>query len=316
MMDKVDLKIAIEAMQNSTSFFDDMMSKSAKNLSEPLSFSGKDKYIYMPSKELKLLHRYLNLFIFSLLPINDDVVFSYRENVNIQHAVYPHKFSKYFLLNDLKNFFTNIKRDNIKTLLVNNVEKIPVNFEPYIDKILNLVCIDDTLAIGFPTSPLISNSLLYEFDNNMFEFCQNIGVLYTRYADDLIFSADQKELLVKIEEYVPILLQQQYGNTFNINDRKTRKFDKSRQIKILGLVVLPNGEVTIDRKIKNEIETMIFLFKYHADQWRDKVLQDSLLPQTIIGKVNFAKSVDPKYIDKLRKKYGSTTVDLFMRVKG
>lgn len=315
-MDKVDLKIAIEAMQNSTSFFDDMMSKSAKNLSEPLSFSGKDKYIYMPSKELKLLHRYLNLFIFSSLPINDDVVFSYRENVNIQHAVYPHKFSKYFLLNDLKNFFTNIKRDNIKTLLVNNVEKIPVNFELYIEKILNLVCIDDTLAIGFPTSPLISNSLLYEFDNNMFEFCQNIGVLYTRYADDLIFSADKKELLVKIEEHVPILLQQQYGNIFDINDRKTRKLDKSRQIKILGLVILPNGEVTIDRKIKNEIETMIFLFKYHADQWQDKVLQDSLLPQAIIGKVNFAKSVDPKYIDKLRKKYGSTTVDLFMRVKG
>ena len=41
------------------------------------------------------------------------------------------------------------------------------------------------LSVGAPSSPVISNFCMYEFDNRIHAACNKLEITYTRYADDL-----------------------------------------------------------------------------------------------------------------------------------
>lgn len=54
----------------------------------------------------------------------------------------------------------------------------------------NLCCLDGCLPQGAPTSPMLSNILLKDFDNTVAKFTKEKKIRYTRYADDMTFSGD------------------------------------------------------------------------------------------------------------------------------
>src|SRR5688572_21635083 len=66
--------------------------------------------VLKPNKKLKVYHKFLNLFLFEQLPINERVVFSYRKGVGPYDAVAPHAQSKYFFQTDISAFFSSIDR--------------------------------------------------------------------------------------------------------------------------------------------------------------------------------------------------------------
>src|SRR5690606_27674917 len=61
------------------------------------------------------------------------------------------------------------------------------------------------LSIGAPSSPLISNFIMFKFDDELNAECKKRGVKYTRYADDLTFSTNVKNALFEI----PTLVKEQ-----------------------------------------------------------------------------------------------------------
>ena len=54
-------------------------------------------------------------------------------------------------------------------------------------------------SIGAPTSPLLSNILMGDFDRHIYRFCRDRQISYTRYADDLSFSSKHSEVLAEAE---------------------------------------------------------------------------------------------------------------------
>ena len=61
---------------------------------------------------------------------------------------------------------------------------------------------DFPLPIGASTSPIISNILLYRFDECMSEHSNSLGITYTRYADDLIFFHNEPHRLNGVKDKV------------------------------------------------------------------------------------------------------------------
>ena len=59
--------------------------------------------------------------------------------------------------------------------------------------IAQLTCYEGVLPQGAPTSPIISNLICQILDYKIIELCQEYHLTYTRYADDLTFSTNEKK---------------------------------------------------------------------------------------------------------------------------
>lgn len=77
----------------------------------------------------------------------------------------------------------------------------------------------------------------YTLDGILKTHCLSNGVIYTRYADDLIFSSSNKQALDPLFGVVCRTLQSEFSGRMGINSQKTKYLRKGK-IKLLGLNVL------------------------------------------------------------------------------
>jgi RNA-directed DNA polymerase len=274
------------------------------------------KNTFSPSKELKRYQQFLNFFIFDFMEINENVVFSYRKGVSIYDAVYPHKDSKYILNTDIKSFFLHIDKDDIKSLILKNKKNYLIeedDIERYLNRLVDLVSYNNILPIGAPTSPKISNAYLFEFDKKLEEYCQKNGIVYTRYSDDFIFSSDTKDKFDVLLNTMKKLLLEFGLEKMQLNEAKTKLQKKGSKIMLLGLVITPNGTITVDKKIKKEIEVILHFYISDKEKFKDffEKNYDSNL-EKVSGRLSHIKSIDKQFISKLKRKYGSYIVNSFI----
>jgi RNA-directed DNA polymerase len=274
------------------------------------------KNTFSPSKELKQYQQFLNFFIFDFMEINENVVFSYRKGVSIYDAVYPHKDSKYILNTDIKSFFLHIDKDDIKSLILKNKKNYLIeedDIERYLNRLVDLVSYNNILPIGAPTSPKISNAYLFEFDKKLEEYCQKNGIVYTRYSDDFIFSSDTKDKFDVLLNTMKKLLLEFGLEKMQLNEAKTKLQKKGSKIMLLGLVITPNGTITVDKKIKKEIEVLLHFYISDKEKFKDffEKNYDSNL-EKVSGRLSHIKSIDKQFISKLKRKYGSYIVNSFI----
>ncbi|WP_307389314.1 reverse transcriptase domain-containing protein [Pseudomonas cedrina] len=271
----------------------------------------KNREVVRPNKKLKTYHSFLNLFLFEYLRVDEEVVFSYRKGVNAYDAVSKHAGSSYFFQTDLTNFFKSIDSKLVRDVINKSLHLAPIlDAESYIDRIVELVVVDGTLPVGFPSSPLISNSCLYEFDSRLKLYCNEHNLIYTRYSDDLIISGRFKDDLLGIKESVAILLDECFQGKLSVNYDKSKFTHSGSKIKLLGMVILPNQKVTVDIKFKKELEVMLHFYINNREKFVDKVGGDYRAGvEKITGYMNYVNTIDKDYLNKLRKKYGATVVD-------
>lgn len=274
----------------------------------------KVRTIIKPNKKLKTFHTFLNLFLFEHLPINERVVFSYRKGFSAYDAVAPHRVAKYFFQSDIRSFFTNIDRSLVRQTIEYGKDLTPISdIDTHIERILDLVCIEGTLPPGLPASPVISNAALLSFDNETESYCNSLGCTYTRYSDDLIISGPEREPLEGLRERLSSLLESTYGSRFELNISKSKLFKTGGKIGILGLNILPNGSISIDSKVKTEIEVLLHFYLTDRGKLLERTGGDpEKASERISGYLNYVNSMDRAYLDKLRRKYGATTVDMFL----
>jgi RNA-directed DNA polymerase len=169
------------------------------------------------------------------------------------------------------------------------------------------------LPVGFSTSPLISNAVLFNFDNELSEYCNAFNIHYSRYSDDIILSSDKKSSLVEASEKIQALLMKNFSGRININKSKTKLNHKGNRVKILGILILPNGQITIDNSIKEDVEIKLHFFLNNRKALESYSGSDfEHTTSKLSGTLNFISTIDSHYIDKLRKKYGNTTIDMFL----
>lgn len=286
----------------------------ANIISKTFTQAGKTRNILAPSEKLKSFHEFLRLFLLDYLPLNKEVVFSYRKGLSAYDAVVRHATSKSFFVCDIADFFPSIRRPRIKSTLLTAKEHCPIqDLDNWLDRIVDLVCVEDSLPVGFSTSPAISNAVLMAFDNALQTYCANKGMVLTRYSDDIIVSAQDSAALNGIQEHVMALLQDAVAGEFSLHPAKSKFLRSGAKIKLLGMVLLPNGAVSVDGSVKSEIEVLIHFYLRDRGKFADRVSGDPHKAEArLSGLLNYVNTIDQAYLDKLRKKFGVTVVDYFL----
>lgn len=294
--------------------FAELISLQAINESKEIIVNNKSAY--KPSIRLAEIHRYLRLAILPSLKINKEVVFSYRNNKSSKDALKAHLTSHFFFITDFKDFFKNLNKLDIEKAFYENLPNIPIqDCNNYLTHLVNLTTIGNQLPVGFSTSPVLSNSILFHFDNELMLYCSEHNIKFTRYADDLIFSSKESDNFFGAIAKITELSNTLFAGRLKINEHKSKVLNRSSdKIKILGNVILQNSRITIDRQVKNKIESALHIYLNKPDYW-ETFLKDKFpkgIPQ-ISGTLSHINAVDPVYIRKLKQKYGVLTVDLFLK---
>ncbi|WP_122575636.1 reverse transcriptase domain-containing protein [Pseudomonas viridiflava] len=307
-----DFKSAFEAMYHGKYDFEDFKVGDIADKYRKLNLNKKN--VYEADQVLKTYHKFLNLFVFQWLSFNEDCVFSYRKGINVADAVKKHSQSKHFYQADLNNFFGSIRSDIVRSCIGASIDKVPISdISLYVDRIVEMCTVADRLAVGFSTSPLISNACLFRFDNEIEHHCHANGLIYTRYSDDIIISGVENKLY-GMGDVVESILFQHFNGVLSINLPKTKYSSAGNKVKMLGMMILPNGTVTIDSKLKADIEVLLYFFIKDKQKFLDKIDTDSATALTkLSGYLNYINTTDKIYLDKLRKKYGSSVIDMFVR---
>ena len=164
---------------------------------------------------------------------------------------------------DFRNFFPSIKGHDITALLLANRARFG-NIELTDDDITfirQIVCRkredgSDALTIGAPTSPHLSNTVMFDFDQIRFEL-QQMGVTYTRYADDLYFSTNRPNVLTGVLEDVRGFLLNGFRPQLTINDPKTAFSSRKRRRLAAGPVLTSDRKISIGRHKKRMIKAQV-----------------------------------------------------------
>lgn len=162
-----------------------------------------------------------------------------------------HVDKKYYMRMDIKEFFDSITVDQI----YENLQDI-VKSDDAIRLILGICTYHGILPQGAVTSPMLSNIVFRRIDQRILKYCQKFDVIYTRYADDLLFSSNSIDFKNKKWFYKKIkyILQE---NGFKSNYSKRRM--ETEKLSLGGFVV--GQEITLSRRKLNNINKILYYFK-------------------------------------------------------
>ncbi|PQK74266.1 hypothetical protein CG428_12635 [Pantoea ananatis] len=309
----IKIKEIFDIYFNNTMDFVDFFSLNKMDHLEKKIFRGREIVAYKEGfNKLRLLHRFLNEAIFNRVEIIDDVVFSYRKKVNVFDCVYPHRLNPFIFKTDIKNFFPSFTRKFIQSKLENIFNEFIISdINEYLPNIVDIVSYNDFLPVGFSTSPSLSNILFSDADKKLKEFSASNEYLYTRYSDDLIISSEKEIHKNEIFSTVQQIINSEC-ETFVLNFDKTKLLKKGGARKIMGVSILPDGHISVDKVIKNNIETKLhYVSKLNNINSQDSELME--VKRYLSGMINYISTIDEAYIHKLKRKYGSTIVEMFLR---
>ncbi len=262
--------------------------------------TGGTREISHPSKELKGLQRWLVLRVFSRLPIHDSV-YSYRNGLSIRDHAEVHKRNNYLIRIDLKDFFPSITAKDVARLLLANRQNIPLTITATdLKAISGIACRNGRLTIGAPSSPVISNAVLYPVDEYWFDICEQRGITYSRYADDIYLSTNAPNVLATIYKEIRKDLEEREWPKLQINRRKVVFTSRKHNRNVTGLILTSDRRVSIGHKKKRWLRSQVFKFtkgQLSAEQ-----------VSYLRGYLSFARSVEPNFLTRLRKKYGVSVI--------
>lgn len=229
--------------------------------------NGRYRLILQPSKELKVLQRWLLRNIFAYFPVSE-YSSAYSKGNSVRKNAAVHKEGRYLLHTDITNFFPTISRTMLKQYFQSNeslMRKLGMADED-IELILD-ICLyrGENLVVGSVASPQIANMLMYAFDLELKQMLDGFGSFrYTRYADDIVISSMSfiDEQVLKQTEQLMI----KYG--FKMNHEKTYYMGKNGKRQVTGIVLDNNrNALTIGNKKYKKFQRMLYdyLVKGHGD---------------------------------------------------
>lgn len=203
---------------------------------------------------------------------------------------------------DVKDFFPSVSYKRVKGLFRS------LGYAEKVATVLGLICTEpDTeeveldgerwhvhtserkLPQGAPTSPAITNVLCYRLDRRLSGMASKLGFAYTRYADDMTFSASGdaaenfKKLLWRAHSIVK-------DEGFQVHPDKTRIMRRGRRQEVTGLTV--NDSVSVPRRDLRNFRALLYQIEKDGPggkKWRGS---DRHLLAAIRGYACFIRMVD------------------------
>ncbi|QDG53070.1 RNA-directed DNA polymerase [Persicimonas caeni] len=270
---------------------------------------GGFRNISAPMPRLKRAQTWILENILDHVPLRDEA-HGFRPSRSIVSNARPHVGQDVVINMDVKDFFPTVTlwrvfgvfeslgySPSVATILALLCTELPVEELELDGKTWYVATGERCLPQGGPTSPAITNILCRRMDARLAGIADKHGFVYTRYADDLTFSAsgEAAEAVTKLLWHVKTVVQEE---GFELHPDKQRIMRSGRRQEVTGLVVndrlsVPRDDVRAFRALLHRVKTA-GLERAH---WKGE--SDNLLDR-IHGFASFVHMVDAERYAELR----------------
>jgi|GEM_PF-401947 hypothetical protein len=226
--------------------------------------SGGERLIHAPKRRLKTVLRTLDRLLVSKLPKSEQA-HGFIRGRSIATNAAPHVGKAVVLHFDIKDCFPTIHFGRVRGLLIALGYSYPVAAALAVlmtesprqpvsagGKLYHVPTGPRVCVQGAPTSPGLCNAILLRLDRRLSGLARKHGFAYTRYADDLSFSGDDKAKVAKLMKLVPQIVA---GEGFAVNADKTRILRAGRRQRITGVVV--NKAMGLSRQERRKLRAAL-----------------------------------------------------------
>ncbi len=237
----------------------------------------------------------------------------FRSGRSIVTNAEPHVGAHVVVNLDVEQFFPTVSRRRIKGVFRS------LGYGEQVATILSLVCSEPpvreveldgrayhvargerTLPQGAPSSPALTNVLCRGLDARLARIAGGLGFRYTRYADDMTFSAPEDAAggVGRMLRRARFVIEKE---GFRVHPDKTRVLRKGRQQEVTGLVV--NRRVNVARATLRRFRATLYQIERDGPGGKRWGGGPNVL-SAIEGFANFVAMVDPAKGAELRRRVG------------
>ncbi|SIQ08354.1 Retron-type reverse transcriptase [Rhizobium sp. RU33A] len=264
---------------------------------------GGRREIAQPARELKVLQRALHDIFLAKLPVHPAAM-AYRPGIGLRQNALAHSHNGPILKFDFQDFFPSLRAEDWEAYCrrhnvfineedVNLSSKIIFRRKSRHSSVFRL-------AIGAPSSPAVSNILMFDFDKTVQSYCESQSVIYTRYADDLTFSAQRTGYLTGVPKALERIIKDQKSPRLKINSEKTVLATKKYKRMVTGLILTNDGDVSLGQLRKRSIRAGVHRWTLGGLSPADTC--------RLAGHLSFAEDIEPAFVARLARRYGAQAI--------
>ena len=224
--------------------------------------------ISTPSTALKIIQRKLNEILLQVYKPKLSV-HSFLLNRSILSNAKVHVSRRNILNTDLEDFFPSVNFGRVRGLFIG----IPYNLNPTVATVLaQICCFNNQVPQGAPTSPIITNMICAKMDSQLIQLAKLNRCDYTRYADDITFSTNLREIpsdLATLNDLGQLEIGTELNNIieqngFKINAQKTRLAKRNLRQEVTGITV--NKFPNVRRKYIRQLRAMLHAWEKYGHE--------------------------------------------------
>ncbi len=272
---------------------------------------GGMRSISSPKKTMRIAQDWVLTEILSKIPAHPKAM-AFQEGKSTLDNAKIHLSAGIVIRIDLKDFFPSLKFNRIKGLFHS------FGYSEGVSVILALLCTDSMrigarlgdkeffvalgeryLPQGACTSPAISNLVCRGLDNRLEKLAEKSGFIYSRYADDLVFSHPDKN--IELKNLLGLVKKIIKEENFEINTEKTSMMRPHQRQSVTG-VVINTGIPKISRSDIKRFRAFLHQFTLVGEVEMDKKMGKSSV-QYAKGYLAYISMINAEQAEIFRKKY-------------
>ncbi|MCP4521892.1 MAG: RNA-directed DNA polymerase [Cytophagales bacterium] len=270
--------------------------------------SGGTRVISSPMPDLKKLQYWVLENILNQIPVHE-AAHGFVRNRSIKTNAELHVGAELVINQDLKNFFPSITFERVRGLFRS------FGYSGQLGTIFALICtepeVDEVeldgetyyvaksaryLPQGAPTSPLITNILCKRLDNRLKGMATKNKFTYSRYADDLTLSTNDKESMKKIPQILWQSKKIVEDESFELHPDKLHVMKNGSRKEVTGVVV--NEKINVGRKKLNQFRALLHQIDKDGPEGKEWQGNTNVL-NSIKGYADFVNMINPQKGEKL-----------------
>ena len=248
--------------------------------------NGSFRELNVPDAILKKIQTAIAQKILAYEPISKYAQ-AYKTGASVQKNALHHVGKKKILKLDIKHFFDSILYSTVKD------KCFPAErFSEPIRILLSMLCYNrEALPQGAPSSPIITNIIMRDFDERVGDFCRQRNITYTRYCDDMTFSGNFDE-----DPIIEFVKAELFEAGYLLNSKKTTVVSSSGRQVVTGIVV--NEKLTVPAEYKSKIRQEVYFCKKFGVENHlchiNYIGDTKAYLQSLLGRVSFVLQTEPR----------------------
>jgi len=230
--------------------------------------SGGKRLLSAPQPRLAAAQKWVLDEILAKLPVEDAAHGFVAKRSTVTNAI-PHQGRDLVINLDLKDFFPSITFPRVRgvfvgigyspavaTLLALLCTECPRRPMSYAGKVYHVAVGERGLPQGACTSPALSNQVARKLDKRLSGLARKHGWSYSRYADDLTFSAPKgkraelPQMLLRIRQVIK-------HEGFVVQEKKGRVQSSAKRQTVTGIVVNDAGKLGLPREEVRRLRAIV-----------------------------------------------------------